>query len=160
LWSSLEAILEELIVKFRPSYEEELLATITALLERAETQIETSLHSATDSSEDEEAVVASISKTLGRIATKFFRESPSDPSPSKRDERARKTEAFKEKYKALFENDFLALTTKVDSEEKIDLNDFLERLRKWKKMLEGRVSSTPKTSPSGRIFAIPCTLFH
>lgn len=147
LWSSLEAILEELIVKFRPSYEEELLATITALLERAETQIETSVYSATDSSEDEESVVASIAKTLGRIATKFFRESPSDPAPSKRDERARKTEAFKEKYKALFENDFLALTAKVDREEKIELNDFLERLRKWKKMLEGRVSSTPKLLP-------------
>lgn len=160
LWSSLEAILEELIVKFRPSYEEELLATMTALLERVETQIETSFYSTTDNSEDEEAVVASISKTLGRIGSKFFRETTSEPALNKRDERARKTEAFREKYKALFESDFPALIARAENEEKVEANYFLERLRKWKKMLEAQVSSTPQQLPlveSSQSLALFCT---
>lgn len=152
LWSSLEAILEELIVKFRPSYEEELLATMTALLDRAETQIESSLYSTKDNSDDEEAVVASISKTLGRISTKFFRETAPETASNKRDERARKTETFKLKYKSQFEADFLTLTAKSgdakESEEKaLGLNDFLDRLRKWKKLLQDQVSGTPKSLP-------------
>jgi len=147
LWSSLEAILEELIVKFRPSYEEELLSTMTALLDRAETQIENSLHLLNDNIDDEEAVVASISKTLGRISTKFFRESQTDANPIKRDERARKTETFKKKYKAMFEVDFLSLTTKTEGKPKIGIIDFLARLRKWKKMLNKCVSSSPTELP-------------
>jgi hypothetical protein len=74
LWSSLEAILEELIVKFRPSYEEELLATISALLERAESHSEKQSLPDKKRIEEEEALVASWSKTLSRIAAKFFKE--------------------------------------------------------------------------------------
>ncbi|KAI2509201.1 PI3/PI4 kinase-like protein [Fragilaria crotonensis] len=147
LWSSLEAILEELIVKFRPSYEEELLATMTALLERVETQMETSFYSTKDNSEDEEAVVASISKTLGRIGSKFFRETSSEPALNKRDERSRKTEAFRDKYKALFEDDFPTLAARTENEVKVEASYFLGRLRKWKKMLEEQVSSTPQQLP-------------
>ena len=66
LWSSLESVLEELIVKFRPSYAEELLATLVVLLERAETQF-----GKVDKKNDEESVVSSIWKTLGKIAVKF-----------------------------------------------------------------------------------------
>jgi transformation/transcription domain-associated protein len=147
LWSSLEAILEELIVNFRPSYEEELLATISALLERADSQLEISSFTGKDSPDEEEIVAASIAKTLGRIATKFFRESTVDVAPSKRDERSRKTEAFKAKYKTKFEEDFLCLAVSDDKKERVDLEEFLKRLRTWKKMLEKQVSSTPHLFP-------------
>ena len=67
LWSSLESVLEELIAKFRPSYEEELLSTLTALLERAGSQV-----GSIGKADDEEAVIAPVWKTLGRIVVKFF----------------------------------------------------------------------------------------
>jgi hypothetical protein len=159
LWSSLEAILEELIVKFRPSYEEELLATITALLERAESQTDHYIHTEKKdaASEDEEAIVASVSKTLGRISAKFFRDVPS-ASSGKRDERAKRTAEFSSKYKATFESDFLERD--VDGKDiKLPLSDFLARLKKWRSLLATQVASTPlslplvESSPSLALFA-------
>lgn len=159
LWSSLEAILEELIVKFRPSYEEELLATITALLERAESQTDYYIHTEKKdaASEDEEAIVASVSKTLGRIAAKFFRDVPS-ASSGKRDERANRTAEFSSKYKATFENDFLERDVN-GKDIKLPLSDFLARLKKWRSLLATQVASTPlslplvESSPSLALFA-------
>lgn len=145
LWSSLEAILEELIVKFRPSFEEELLATMGALLERAESQNDSLARPSKDKHQDDtEAVVASVSKTLGRISTKLFRESSPEALAIKRDERARKTEVFKRRYKKQFESDFLSAQT---GPEKLSLSQYLTRLKKWKRMLEEQVSMTPLTLP-------------
>jgi hypothetical protein len=59
LWMSLDSILEELIISFRPSCEEELLVTITALIQRADTQLEQ--QSRGKDAADEEAVRASFS---------------------------------------------------------------------------------------------------
>jgi len=143
LWSSLEAILEELIVKFRPSYEEELLATITALLERAESQCE--MFSERRENTDEDSVVASISKTLAKISAKFFRVTPAESEKSKLDERAKKADAFKKRYKSLFEKDFLSNTK--GSGKKTGLKEFLAQLKKWKAMLEDQVSATPLALP-------------
>ena len=145
LWSSLEAILEELIVKFRPSYEEELLATITALLERAESQTDYYIHTEKKESagDDEEAIVASVSKTLGRISSKFFRDAP---PVGKVDERAKRTAIFSHKYKSLFENDFLEKCGE-EKERKIPLSDFLSRLKKWRSLLVTQVSITPLSLP-------------
>lgn len=147
LWSSLESILEELIVKFRPSYEEELLSTIIALLERAETQV-----GSIGKSDDEDTVVASVWKTLGRIAAKFFR--TSDASSTRRDERAKKTAEFKAKYKESFEADFHVSSTDaqpsspdVESKSPLSLEEYLERLRRWKLTLETHVLSTPDCLP-------------
>ena len=145
LWSSLEAILEELIVKFRPSYEEELLATITALLERAESQTDHYIHTEKKESagDDEEAIVASVSKTLGRISAKFFRDAP---TIGKVDERAKRTATFSHKYKTLFENDFLEKCGE-EKERKIPLTDFLSRLKKWRSLLATQVSISPLSLP-------------
>jgi hypothetical protein len=147
LWSSLESILEELIVKFRPSYEEELLSTIIALLERAETQV-----GSIGKSDDEDTVVASVWKTLGRIAAKFFR--TSDTSSNRRDERAKKTAEFKTKYKESFEAEFHVSSTDAqpaspdpESKSPLSLEEYLERLRRWKLTLETHVLSTPDCLP-------------
>ena len=142
LWSSLESVLEELIVKFRPSYEEELLATIIVLLDRAETQL-----GSIGKKDDEESVVMSVWKTLGKIAVKFFR--PSDPSMIKRDARARKTAAFKETYKASFEAEFEVSaaeqgpTSPNEKKPSIGLSEIIGKLRSWKKKLEDHVLFSP-----------------
>ncbi|GAX24432.1 transformation/transcription domain-associated protein [Fistulifera solaris] len=158
LWSTLESVLEELIVKFRPSYEEELLSTLVALLERAEAQVGT-----VGKNCDEEGVIVPVWKTLGRIAVKFFR--PVDEGSAKRDERARKTTQFKAAYKDQFERDFdvksegdAALVT--EGQPSFSLEELLEKLSAWKEKLEKYVLSMPKsmslieTSPSLAIFGV------
>jgi transformation/transcription domain-associated protein len=154
LWSSLEAILEELIVKFRPSYEEELLATISALLERAESHSEKQcLLSEKSRVEDEDAMVASWSKTLSRIAAKFFRTSDSSSGTNRRDERVRKTAAFKRKYKADFENDFKVdaegppEAAKNEAKALFSLDEYITKLQAWKIKLEAQVACTPSSLP-------------
>lgn len=154
LWSSLEAILEELIVKFRPSFEEELLTTISALLERAESHTEKQAVPGQRKNEDEDAMVSSWSKTLSRIAAKFFRDSESSSTSTRRDERVKRTAEFKRKYKADFEADFKVNSTavdqggdNVDSKPQFRLEEYIERLQKWKRNLEIQVSRTPKKLP-------------
>jgi transformation/transcription domain-associated protein len=154
LWSSLEAILEELIVKFRPSYEEELLATISALLERAESHAEKQSLPDKKRVEDEEAMVASWSKTLSRIAAKFFRETDSSSSTNRRDERVKKTADFKRKYKADFEEDFKVATPEAKlgasataSKAQFRLAEYITKLQAWKEKLEIQVARTPNFLP-------------
>lgn len=154
LWSSLEAILEELIVKFRPSYEEELLATISALLERAEAHAEKQALPDQTRMEDEDAMVASWSKTLSRIAAKFFRSTDSTATPSRRDERVKKTAEFKRKYKDDFESDFKVNASEgpespgaADSAPQFRLGEYITRLQKWKAKLEAQVACTPRFLP-------------
>ena len=157
LWSSLEAILEELIVKFRPSYEEELLATIAALLERAESHSER--HANPDSpsrvENEEDAMLASWTKTLSRIAAKFFRSSdPASGSNNRRDERIKKTAEFKRKYKTDFEKDFKvrasdgqAGSNSSEPRPQFRLEEYIEKLLHWKKKLEAQVACTPIALP-------------
>jgi transformation/transcription domain-associated protein len=158
LWSTLESVLEELIVKFRPSYEEELLSTLVALLERAEAQVGT-----IGKNSDEEGVIVPVWKTLGRIAVKFFR--PVDESSVKRDERARKTTQFKAAYKDQFERDFDVKSESdaapaTEGQPSFSLEELLEKLSAWKEKLENHVLSMPKsmslieTSPSLAIFGV------
>lgn len=147
LWSSLEAILEELIVKFKPSFDEELLVYVTGILERAESHADRkSLKKAEEN--DEDTIIASIKKNVSRISTKFF--SAPAPAPSKKDDRSRKTAEFRRKYKDKFESDFgiekEGDESKQDSE-KLTLSDYFDRLKKWRRLLEDQVSSTPSTLP-------------
>lgn len=132
LWSSLESILEELIVKFRPSHEEEFLATIVALLERAETQTGSVVKA------EEENLSSSIQKTLSKIAYKYFR--PADSSP--KDERAKRTSEFKAQYRESFETDFLvsaADTNDSATTGSISLEEILTKIRKWRDKLQQQV---------------------
>lgn len=154
LWSSLEAILEELIVKFRPSYEEELLATISALLERAESHAEKQSLPDKTRVEDEEAMVSSWSKTLSRIAAKFFRPTETASATSRRDERVKKTTEFKRKFKTDFEEDFKVSPSDLDegsassnTKPQFKLSEYIERLQKWKTKLEIHVACTPQSIP-------------
>eukprot|EP00532_Pseudo-nitzschia_australis_P004700 CAMPEP_0168201936 /NCGR_PEP_ID=MMETSP0139_2-20121125/23998_1 /TAXON_ID=44445 /ORGANISM="Pseudo-nitzschia australis, Strain 10249 10 AB" /LENGTH=812 /DNA_ID=CAMNT_0008127577 /DNA_START=496 /DNA_END=2934 /DNA_ORIENTATION=- len=154
LWSSLEAILEELIVKFRPSYEEELLATISALLDRAEIHAEKQSLPDDKRVEDEEAMVASWSRTLSRLAAKFFRDFDSTTSSNRRDERVKKTADFKRKYKADFELDFKVTTSDGSqgastqaSNAQFRLAEYITKLQIWKKKLEIQVARTPSSLP-------------
>ena len=151
LWSSLEAILEELIVKFRPSYEEELLATICALLDRAESLAEKQCVENKVQIEDEEAMFASWYKTLSRIAAKFFRSSESMPGSNRRDQRLKKTAEFKEKYKLDFERDFRIQSVNDDEkpveEQKFSLEEYVTKLQHWKEKLEAHVACTPVSLP-------------
>lgn len=160
LWSSLEGILEELIVKFKPSFDEELLVYIAGILDRAESHVDRNSLK-TDESSDEEAIIASIKKNVARISTKFFR-APASDSPGKKDDRSRKTSEFRRKYKEMFEADFQVEKEDKESKEeaeKLTLSDYLVRLKKWRRLLEEQVSSTPlslpliESSPSLALFA-------
>ena len=149
LWSSLEAILEELIVKFRPSYEEELLATITALIERADSQPGSAGPGEKGKGDDSDAMVSSVSKTLGRIAVKFFRTTP-ESSASRNDERARKTAEFKMRYKAQFEGEFKVSSSEKEQAEsgpQFTLAEYLALLKRWRHRLEIQVAATPSALP-------------
>jgi len=137
LWSSLESVLEELIVKFRPLPEEELLSPIVALLERAEAQL--------GKNNDGEDAELSIWKTVWRIVAKFFR--PSESGPGRRDERSKKTAQFKATYKESFEADFQVSSDvspnspPAEAKSPISLEGFVEKLQSWKTKLEVDISS-------------------
>lgn len=145
LWVSLESILEELIIRFRPSYEEELLATITTLLQKAVTQLEHQTRSESGKESDQEAVRASFSKTLARVSAKFFHSQP-DPSSASKDDRAKRTADFTLRYKESFERDF-SMLDKEKKESNLSLDEIISKLKKWKSILECRVSSTPPHLP-------------
>lgn len=145
LWSSLEAVLEELIVKFRPLPEEELLSPMIALLERAEAQLGSNAKN-----DDEESVTASIWKTIWRMAAKFFK--ASEPGANRTDERAKKTAEFKDKYRASFEADFHVSAVDAgpnspgpDTKVPLNLEEFVVLLRSWKAKLEKQVCSNPQS---------------
>jgi transformation/transcription domain-associated protein len=136
LWTTLESILEELIVKFRPSFEEEFLATILVLLERVETQV-----GSIGKQDEEGSIVLSVWKTLHRIAAKFFRST--DPDSIKHDRKAKKTAEFKEAYRAKFEEDFkvssleqVSAPPEPEVKPEIVLSDIIKKLRSWKETLE------------------------
>jgi len=138
LCSQLETILEELIVKFRPSTEEEFLSTIIALLDRVEGQ-NAGLRKA-----EEESMSQSCWKTLGRIAVKYFR--PSE-STGRRDARAKQSASFKERYRKSFEEDFkvVAQEQKGDTapKETFPLADLILKIRAWRDKIQRELLSGP-----------------
>lgn len=141
LWSSLEAILEEMLVTFRPSQEEEFLTTIIALLERTE-----AAQSGSSGSEEEDTVTTSIWKMLSRIAIKYFR--PSESGSQRKDKRGMKIAEFKTAYRTTFEKDFhVSASDAADADKKapISLKVILKRIRQWKEKLEMHVQSMPRT---------------
>eukprot|EP00588_Corethron_pennatum_P036377 CAMPEP_0194347888 /NCGR_PEP_ID=MMETSP0171-20130528/106235_1 /TAXON_ID=218684 /ORGANISM="Corethron pennatum, Strain L29A3" /LENGTH=1477 /DNA_ID=CAMNT_0039115183 /DNA_START=5071 /DNA_END=9504 /DNA_ORIENTATION=- len=143
LWSSLESILAELIVRFRPSLEEELLAAVTALFQKA-MQLYQASQVSTSSMENEEEVPSNLIHTLSRVSVKFFR-SPIDSNDQQKN--------FCQRYQEAFETDFLQ-----ESESKINsppsklkaamkMSVLISRLGKWKDVLQRHVLSTPTKLP-------------
>ena len=142
LWSSLETVLEELITRFRPSHEEELLATMNALLQRAESQMEHQKRSR--SAESYDSIKASFTKTLTRVFAKFFR-SQSDSKSSTKDDRGKRTEQFIMQYKNAFESDFSINFSSKDKN--FTIYDIITKLKKWQSLLQVQVELTPTTIP-------------
>jgi transformation/transcription domain-associated protein len=138
LWNRLEVILDNLIVRFRPSYEAELLQTIIALIKRASKAEEKVNDNSNDDSNEEEKQMEYYEKTLSRIGEKFFGKSTS---------LSKKALHFQSRYGSLFENDFGQSIFG-------SFKDLLEKLKKWKSLLERQVSRVPtkcklsETSPA------------
>lgn len=144
LWVAMEAITDELINRFRPSFEEELPTAINALLQRALPQKELLHKRSVNGKDNSQALLASFSKTLNRVSAKFFRPVVSDFSQSS-DHRSRKEKEFSLRYKEMFEKDFLVKGSEKSNE--FDLDIIIERLRKWKKLLLPQVALLPKNLP-------------
>jgi transformation/transcription domain-associated protein len=148
LWISLESILEELIIRFRQCYEEDLLATVTALLQRADAQLEQQRRCQDSKEFDEVALRASFSTTLARVSAKFFRPQ-TDASSAAKEERVKRAIEFSRRYKVLFEEDF-AMSTDGKEERSnsiLTLSNIHEKLKKWVKILEREVSQKPPFLP-------------
>ena len=180
LWSSLEAVLEELIVRFRPSLEEELLNTIKALLQRGTHQLENlGRHGSTQRNDSDDGtgdLFANFSKTLARIATKFFRTSASigGDGSGLHDGRAKRAVEFAARYKTAFERDFLPKEAEPESSvnvspiagqsaeyaqmmktvEPLSLNLIVERLGKWQRILERSIADSPPLIPLQQVSSV------
>ncbi len=136
LWSKLEAILEDLIVRFRPSYDAELLHSIVALLEKAsKPEFKTSKDVATSGTETHPGHLDGCTKTLHLLGAKFFNVNKEKPDSTI----TRKAALFQSKYCHEFKNDFLL------EEEGLKSDDLITKLHKWKKMLEREIERVPKT---------------
>ena len=140
LWSRLEAILEDLILRFRPSYEAELLATLVALLQKASSRLERKSNG-DDDSLDESILLDSYTSTLSKISLKFFNKEKPDGS------KARKAVLFHSKYATIFESDFLEKRMGPNGKARGfgSVAELVERLKKWKSMLEFQISRVPST---------------
>jgi transformation/transcription domain-associated protein len=145
LATELEAMLEEIIVRFRPDPEEELLSAVHALLMRC---FQSALQN---------EVPQTLQSTLERVCLKFFSVSTKT---------GRHLE-FVRRYKAAFERDFLNASSNPGGLSDIDttmtedgatagvdqpatgppvgqtLTQVIRKLKKWKHLLQSRVKCTP-----------------
>eukprot|EP00501_MAST-03F_sp_TOSAG23-6_P002265 GSMAST32.ASY1.ANO1.2365.1 assembled CDS len=127
LASEIERMLEELIVRFKPSPEEELESAVHALLAKC-FQLP---HSA-----DNKSIPVSLCTTLKRVCRKFFAESTSIKSPKHR--------RFVMAYKEPFEMDLLPiLNDRKNPEFPSTLEGVINNLRRWKIFLRCRVRELP-----------------
>ena len=137
LWNRLEVILDNLIVRFRPSYEAELLQTIIALIKRT-TKVEEKTSDKSDGDNKEEKQTDYYEKTLSRIGDKFFSKSTS---------LSKKALHFQSRYGSLFDSDFGQSSLG-------SFEELVQKLQKWKSLLERQVSRVPtncklsETSPA------------
>jgi transformation/transcription domain-associated protein len=136
LWSKLESILEDLIVRFRPSYDAELLHSIVALIEKASKPEYKTSKDSKDSGSEVSGHVDACTKTLHLLGTKFFNFNKEKPDSAI----TRKAALFQSKFCDEFKRDFLL------EKEGLKGDDLLAKLHKWKKLLERGISRVPKTS--------------
>ena len=145
LWSKLEGILDELMYRFRPSLEEELLGAIDALLKRCN-----SLRNGDSGGKGENALPQSMITTLANVHSKFFEESGGGKGKVKAKNKKSMlgggegdgvgggigSTTFNERYSDLFKKQFISPAPK-------NLDVVVKRLKIWKKRLMNYVSSTP-----------------
>eukprot|EP00566_Odontella_aurita_P004374 CAMPEP_0113556040 /NCGR_PEP_ID=MMETSP0015_2-20120614/17043_1 /TAXON_ID=2838 /ORGANISM="Odontella" /LENGTH=2458 /DNA_ID=CAMNT_0000457367 /DNA_START=35 /DNA_END=7408 /DNA_ORIENTATION=- /assembly_acc=CAM_ASM_000160 len=140
----LEPIIEELVTRFRPTHEEELLAAIKNLLRKAEMQLQQG-KSGGSSKIGDDALLSYMSKLVQRIINaRFFRLHP-ETEQRTNDDRTKRAMQFTTRYKDKFERDFVM--SPVDNSNTAQLRqrvqDIAEKLKKWKRILEFQVESTP-----------------
>ena len=120
----IEAFLEELIVKFKPGPEEELLCGIYALHHKC-------LVYKPEKKMDEELLPAHVVSVLERINKRFFTKDDIDGTPSSIDE---KYAEFRELYSRKFTQDF-----SINKRPYLTVAVLLRRLVKWKHLLNARL---------------------
>jgi len=156
LWASLEAILEELIIRFRPSLEEELLNTIKALLQRGKQALDKG--GANESYYAE--LLANFRKTLNRVGTKFF----NSPVPITHDTsgmydyRAKLAAQFSVRYKKQFDQDFMKSQTASDVP--WTLQGIVQSLAKWQEILDQAIAGTPACVPLHQVSPVLLSLSY
>lgn len=138
----MELMLEEIIVRFRPKQEEELLGTLHTLLRRCFQSIYMHL---------DDPMPHSLRETLLRVSKKFFRSSglylpstsPSSPVLAENSVSAKKA-AFVKTFKDAFEKDFMLVPPFAPAPpaeghpapvEPMSLHRVILTLRKWKQLL-------------------------
>ncbi|KAL3798859.1 hypothetical protein HJC23_004647 [Cyclotella cryptica] len=149
LWSKLEAILEDLIIRFRPSYEAELLATLKALLDKARAKGEPRTSGKDTAPDSKGDLLEYLHVSLSKISVKFFNREKPDSS------KGRKTLLFEKKWHPSFHSDFLEKAIERDGEQgRASIDELIEKLDAWKTKLECEVALVPhkcylqETSPS------------
>ena len=123
----LETMLEEVIIRFRPQPEEELLSALHALLVKCYQLPQ---------SDFDQAIPMSLKTTLERVSRKFF---------TLKQDHTQKHEEFVQKYRESFHQEF-----KCDPESEgankscMILSDVVDKLKKWKHILLWQVKLNPR----------------
>ncbi|GLD94889.1 hypothetical protein PINS_up003514 [Pythium insidiosum] len=135
----MECVLEEMITKFRPEPEEELLTAVHSLLLKCY-QLPRLSHS--------EMVPRMLRAALEKVCRKLFVVVPPTPAMGATTPAAvamqknEKHAAFVEKFKEAFEADFAPPATAgmmSETDEKVTLFEMMDRLKKWRDLLQRRV---------------------
>jgi transformation/transcription domain-associated protein len=129
LWSGLESMLEELITRFRPSLEEELLAAVDAMLLKTNQVIELQGKTVGDAQSGTD-ILENMKVTLQKVYEKYFVDDASD----------KKREQFNKTFKGAFQKHFLATGSVKDME------TVISRLQLWRRRLRNAVSAAPSAS--------------
>ncbi|CAI5712891.1 unnamed protein product [Hyaloperonospora brassicae] len=139
----MECMLEELITRFRPEPEEELLTAVHALLLKCY-----QLSRLTKT----EPVPKMLRAALARVCRKLFVLLPHQKNENH--------EAFVEEFKNAFERDFTLLgderAQQQQGEAAITLYEIMNRLKRWKSLLQLRVKKVGKRN-AGRLYLERCS---
>ncbi|TMW68827.1 hypothetical protein Poli38472_006295 [Pythium oligandrum] len=135
----MECVLEEMITKFRPEPEEELLTAVHSLLLKCYQLPRLS---------QTEMVPRMLHAALEKVSRKLFAVLPNQ----KNDKHA----AFVHEFKTAFERDFVPET--LDEHSELTLFEMMDRLKKWRNLLQRRVQRFGKRS-AGKLNLEHCSRY-